>query len=141
MLMFLMVLVLLGSYCSGEVTTDDDGVLVLTDDNFEEAIELNDKILVEFYAPWCGHCKQLAPEYAKAAKALEGEDCALAMVDATENKEISQKFGIQGFPTLKFFNTGKPTDYSGGRTSADIVNYMKKKSFTPLLILIKSKMN
>jgi len=129
--LFLIALLAILNIASAAVTANDDGVLVLTDANFDEAIAENDKILVEFYAPWCGHCKQLAPEYAKAAKALEGENCALAMVDATENKEVSQKFGIQGFPTLKFFNAGKPSDYSGGRTSSDIVNYMKKKSGPP----------
>lgn len=96
----------------------DEGVLVLTDANFDEELAKYDNLLVEFYAPWCGHCKKLAPEYAAAAQELAKRDppLSIAKVDATENKELGERFGIKGFPTLKFFKGGNPGDYEGGRT-------------------------
>ncbi|XP_006624866.1 protein disulfide-isomerase [Apis dorsata] len=108
----------------------EDSVLVLTKDNIEEAIEQNDYLLVEFYAPWCGHCKALAPEYAKAAKKLQdgGFPIKLAKVDAIIETELAEKHGVRGYPTLKFYRKGSAIDYSGGRQADDIVNWVIKKS-------------
>jgi protein disulfide-isomerase A1 len=70
----------------------------------------------------------LAPEYAKAAQALAGSNVKLAKVDATVNNELAKLFEIRGFPTLKFFKNGNPSDYNGGRTEAEIVNWLNKKT-------------
>lgn len=72
----------------------------------------NENVLVEFYAPWCGHCKSLAPEYAAAATAVKDvAGLKIAKVDATEAKDVAGKYEIKGFPTLKFFKNGKASDY------------------------------
>merc|ERR1711907_228747 len=112
--------------------TLEEGVVVLGEDNFDKAIEEFDFALVEFYAPWCGHCKKLAPEYAKAAQELaeSNPEIKLCKVDATEEKDLSSKFGVRGFPTLKFFLKGSSSaiDYEGGRTHPEIVSWLKKRT-------------
>jgi len=118
------------SIISAEKPVEEEDVLVLTTANFEEAIADNKYLLVEFYAPWCGHCKSLAPEYAKAAGSLKASESAvrLAKVDATIESALGEQFKIKGYPTLKFFIDGQPSDYSGGRTADEIVAWVTKKS-------------
>ena len=79
----------------------------------------------------CGHCKSLAPEWTKAANTLSDSPVKLAKVDATEQKALATQFEIRGFPTIKWFKNGKPSDYSGGRTEADIVAWVNKKVGPP----------
>ena len=104
---FFLILALIVLSIATEVT-QEDGVLVLTDSNFDAEIAKHEFILVEFYAPWCGHCKKLAPEYSRAAKHLSSIETPvpLAKVEATENKNIANRYDIKGFPSLKFFVKG-----------------------------------
>uniref|UniRef100_A0A061SM56 Protein disulfide-isomerase n=1 Tax=Tetraselmis sp. GSL018 TaxID=582737 RepID=A0A061SM56_9CHLO len=113
-----------------EAQDSEDQVIVLTEKNFDSVISSHKFVLVEFYAPWCGHCKALAPEYSKAAKTLSSydEDVVLAKVDATEEKSLAEKFSIKGYPTLKWFVDGKPSEYTGGRDEKTIVSWIKKKT-------------
>lgn len=103
-----------GGYTPPEV--DETHVVVLKQSNFSDFIEKNKFVMVEFYATWCGHCQALAPEYAAAAAELKDEAVALAKIDATEEAELSQKFDVQGFPTIYFFVDGVHKSYPGQRT-------------------------
>ncbi|PON89503.1 DnaJ-like [Trema orientale] len=109
-------------------------VVVLTSDNFDEIVLNNEKdVLVEFYAPWCGHCKALAPTYEKVATAFKlDEDVVIANLDADKHRDLAEKYGISGYPTLKFFPKGNKAgeDYDGGRDLEDFVAFINEKSGT-----------
>jgi len=121
-----------GSGRSGGGSSDGKDVVELTDSNFEQLVVNSDDMwLVEFFAPWCGHCKNLAPHWASAATELKGK-VKLGAVDATVHTVMSSRYGIQGFPTIKFFPAGRKDwdsaqDYDGGRTSGDIVQWATNK--------------
>lgn len=120
------------SICSA-TETEKEFVLTLDHSNFSETVSKHKFIVVEFYAPWCGHCKNLAPEYEKAASVLSSHDppVALAKVDANaeENKGLAQQYEIQGFPTIKIFKNGGEVvqDYKGPREADGIVEFLKKQ--------------
>lgn len=112
---------------------NDEDVVVLTDSNFDSTVAKHKYVLAEFYAPWCGHCKSLAPEYAKAATALKSlsQDVVLAKIDATVEKKVAERFDVKGFPTLKWIVNGEPTEYTGGRDEKTIVSWVMKKTGPP----------
>ncbi|XP_033340579.2 protein disulfide-isomerase A6 homolog CaBP1 [Megalopta genalis] len=111
---------------------DSKDVIELTDENFDDIVmNSEDMWLVEFYAPWCGHCKNLAPIWESAATELKGK-VKLGAIDATVNKLKAIQYEIKGYPTIKYFAPGKKSfdsvqEYDGGRTSFDIVSWATEK--------------
>ena len=93
----------------------ENDITVLTEATFDKAIAQYEHILVMFYAPWCGHCKKFKPELEKAAAVLRKENIIIAKVDATVEKKLAEKFGVRGYPTVKFFKKGVAMDYTAGR--------------------------
>lgn len=113
-------------HASSEIETKDEAVVTLTKDNFDSFLE-NEVVLVEFFAPWCGHCKKLHPEYEKAAQTLKGRSkVKLGKVDATAEADLADKYGVRGYPTLHFFRNKVPEEYTGGRTADTIVEWIHK---------------
>jgi protein disulfide-isomerase A6 len=106
-------------------------VVDLTPDNFDSYIGQGKPALVEFYAPWCGHCKNLAPVYEELGKAFlhAKEKVTIARVDADgEGKSLGQKYGVTGYPTLKWFDAkGDAEKYDLGRDLETLVEYVMNK--------------
>ncbi|XP_045396924.1 protein disulfide-isomerase A2 isoform X2 [Lemur catta] len=110
----------------------EDGILVLSRRTLGLALREHPALLVEFYAPWCGHCKALAPEYRKAAALLAATSvpAALAKVDGPAEPELTEEFGVTEYPTLKFFRDGKRTDpeeYTGPREAEGIAEWLRRR--------------
>ncbi|KAF9542302.1 protein disulfide isomerase (PDI) protein [Mortierella hygrophila] len=111
-----------------------DNVIDVTPKNFQaEVMDSNHVVMVEFYAPWCGHCKNLVPQYKAAAKNLKGiAKMAAIDCDDDKNKPLCSQYGIQGFPTIKIFPANRkggvkyPKDYQGERSAKAIVSELVK---------------
>jgi protein disulfide-isomerase A6 len=105
------------------------GVVNLTAKTFNSVVSEPDTVtLVEFYAPWCGHCKALTPKWINAASRLQGVVTVAAIdCDEQQNKSIASKYGIKGFPTIKVFkgSSKAPQDYQGAREADAIVSFAK----------------
>lgn len=100
-------------------------VLKLDDQTFDLTIQENEFVLVKFFAPWCGHCKKMAPEYEQVS--IDAPDnVVIAEMDATENSEIPKRMKVQGYPTLKWFVKGEEQPYNGGRTHRTILRFIEK---------------
>ncbi|KAJ3287283.1 protein disulfide isomerase A [Rhizoclosmatium globosum] len=120
-----------------EAPAGPSDVVVLTDKTFSKWVKGEDLALVEFYAPWCGHCKALAPEYEIAATELKDQNIKLAKVDCTVETETCKEVGVSGYPTLKVVRKGAYSDFKGERKAPSIISTMKKQAL-PALSLVKA---
>nr|XP_022293558.1 thioredoxin domain-containing protein 5-like [Crassostrea virginica] len=101
------------------------GLFDLTDDSFPKHIETGSHF-IKFYAPWCGHCKRLAPTWEDLAmQYLDQEDVSVAKVDCTVHRATCDSYGVRSYPTLLFFRNGEKVDeYQKGRSLEELQNYM-----------------
>jgi protein disulfide-isomerase A1 len=118
---------LIGASVQQVYDLESSNLYTLTNESFEPFLESHPYVLVKFYAPWCGHCKAMAPAFADAAADLQDSGYNLANVDCTEQNEVCGKFGVSGYPTIKFFINGKKKDFKGGRSKTEIVNWINDK--------------
>lgn len=102
-------------------------VASLTSSSFPTYMSNNPFTMVEFFAPWCGHCKKLAPEYEKVAEQFAGR-AGFAAVDATEEKQLARIYNIKGYPSLRWFFRGREiTEYEGPRTADGIGSWVQAR--------------
>jgi len=106
---------------SGEATE-------LTQKTFDEALDAQN-MLVKFYAPWCGHCQKMKPDWDKLSDIFANNKVLIADVDCTTEEELCQRFGVQGYPTLKYFKDASRLgeDYEGGRDLSDLQSFVSKE--------------
>jgi len=105
-------------------------VIDIVDATFDQYVGGEKAALVEFFAPWCGHCKNLAPEWKIAGETMQESDgIVIAAVDATESQALAARFGVQGYPTIKYFapHSTTPEEYDGGRSADTIVSWINDK--------------
>ncbi|KAI8469453.1 MAG: protein disulfide isomerase [Monoraphidium minutum] len=135
---------LVAALCLVAVAVADDpteglkGVEDLTPDNFDKFVNGGKHVLVEFYAPWCGHCKRMTGEFKTLGAAILADPklkarVVVAKVNADEHRSLGERFGVRGFPTLKWFPRGAaPSEstavaYEGARTSDAFLKYITDK--------------
>ncbi|KYR00125.1 protein disulfide isomerase [Tieghemostelium lacteum] len=112
---------------------EDSKVAKLTEDTFQEFVTEHDLVLIKFYAPWCGHCKKLAPDYKKLAEKLYSQEkIGIAKVDCTEEEDLCQAHRVQGYPTLILYNKGVPEPYEGGRKLEEMATYLQQELLPPV---------
>lgn len=119
-------------YLKSEAVPDNsaNAVKVAVAKNFDELVMKSEKdILVEFYAPWCGHCKKLTPIFDELGEKMAAEDVEIVKMDATAN-DVPPQFEVKGFPTLFWLPKGskKVTNYNGGRELDDFVKYIAENA-------------
>lgn len=117
-----------------ESWSEDTDVVHLTMDNFDGILSKTENALVVFYAPWCGHCKRIKPEFEKAATKIKDKQIngILAAVDATKQPELASRFGVKGYPTLKYFYKGEyKYDAGHARQEDQIISFIKDPKEPP----------
>lgn len=128
--LLVLALSLLSSLCvaEGEIVT-------LTDESFESFVRENAVVLVNFFAPWCSHCKLFEPEYKKLAELVKDEPYKLAELDTTLHRNITKRAFVSSFPTVKLYFNNSTFTYPGERTAYDLLAFVRKKTNPPLVEL------
>ena len=100
----------------------------ITDDNFDTAIEGDLPVVVDFWAEWCGPCKQMSPHLEAVAEELAGK-VKVAKINVDENPMTGSKYGVRGMPTLMIFKDGKvAATHLGAMSKQAIADWIKQSA-------------
>ena len=121
---------------AADIGTPHSSVIDLTSDNFDAHLSdpANGLWFLKFYAPWCGHCKQLAPTLDKVAPFLSGK-MAFGKIDCTTHKSLCNRFDVKGYPTLKIFRDGDYFMYPGKRDADSIIDFAERMAASELTLV------
>lgn len=104
-----------------------DKIIEIDDDGFEEKVLKSEKpIMVDFWAPWCGPCKAIAPTV-EALEKTYGDQMTFAKINVDENPLSPSKYGVQAIPTLIFFKNGEIADQITGMVAKEKLEQTIKK--------------
>uniref|UniRef100_A0A672PGB0 protein disulfide-isomerase n=1 Tax=Sinocyclocheilus grahami TaxID=75366 RepID=A0A672PGB0_SINGR len=124
---------------SETIPENNDGpVKVVVAENFDSIVNDESKdVLIEFYAPWCGHCKSLEPKFKELGEKLSDDpNIVIAKMDATAN-DVPSSYEVRGFPTIYFSPAGQkqnPKKYEGGREVSDFISYLKREATNTVVV-------
>ena len=117
---------------AGPSEYDESDVIVADGEKLNELLESGEGLLINFYAPWCGHCKTMVPAYKEAATTLKESGVRLVAMDGQDHPGIARQLGVRGFPSLKWLKLeGEQlvvAEYQGGRDAASIVRFAQAAS-------------
>eukprot|EP00924_Labyrinthula_sp_SR-Ha-C_P003738 snap_masked-scaffold_3-processed-gene-3.41-mRNA-1 protein AED:0.16 eAED:0.16 QI:0/-1/0/1/-1/1/1/0/127 len=105
--------------------------LEMTSGTFKDTINNGKDTFVKFYAPWCGHCKRLAPTWTELAGEFASSDKVdIAKIDCTQHRDICSAHGVRGYPTLKYFKNGasEGEKYQGGRDINGLKRFLESQT-------------
>ena len=103
-------------------------VVVLTESNYDaEVVNSGKSTFIKFYAPWCGHCKKLKPDWDKLGSEFVDSSVTIAEIDCTVDKELCSKEGVSGYPTLKYFTSASEESqtYQSGRDFESLKKFVQ----------------
>jgi protein disulfide-isomerase-like protein len=105
---------------AGNAVAEESKVIAMNRFNFDDHLQRG-PWMVKFFAPWCGHCQKMAPEWIKLAAASTATQLGLSVgeVDCTSNRALCEVHGIQGYPTVIYFAGGKSRPFSGGKMNSE----------------------
>ncbi|KAK5581972.1 hypothetical protein RB653_003553 [Dictyostelium firmibasis] len=135
--LFTLIFALFLLVCVAQTSEEKTTVVQITSDNSD--IIKTGNWLVEFFAPWCGHCKRLAPIYEELAQLynvdIDNSKVKIAQVNCVDHQSVCSKYDIKGYPTIKYLSEGEIKDYRGSRDKNSFITYLDNMSKSPILII------